>query len=93
MFMSSSLEQAISDSVRQYLATLEGEERAENLHALIIGECERLLIQQALYYNQNNQSHAALWLGITRNTLKKKMLEYGLYEAPLQSLPSKKRGR
>ena len=81
MFMSSSLEQAISDSVRQYLATPEGE------------ECERLLIQQALYYNQNNQSHAALWLGITRNTLKKKMLEYGLYEAPLQSLPSKKRGR
>lgn len=91
--MSSSLEQAITASIDHYLATLEADERAENLHALIMSECERLLIQQALEHNHYNQSHAAQWLGITRNTLKKKMIEYGLYEAPVQLLQTSGKSR
>lgn len=85
--MSASLEQALRDSLHHYLDTLEAGERVENLHTLIIGECERLLIRQVLEQTANNQSQSARWLGITRNTLKKKMLEYGLCEAPPPKTP------
>lgn len=71
------LDKTISQHIDNYLKRLE--HRAENMHALIMCEVERILIREALKHNQQNHSHTAQWLGLSRNTLKKKLIEYGYY--------------
>jgi len=39
---------------------------------------ERPLLEQVMARTQGNQSQAAQWLGINRNTLRRKLLEHGL---------------
>jgi DNA-binding NtrC family response regulator len=51
---------------------------AENLHAAVVNRVERELIVQVLAACDNVQIKAAERLGINRNTLHKKLKEYGL---------------
>ena len=51
---------------------------AENLHAAIVNRVERELIAQVMAACDNVQIKAAERLGINRNTLHKKLKEYGL---------------
>jgi len=51
---------------------------AENLHAMIVNRVERELIAQVMVACNNVQTKAATRLGINRNTLHKKLHEYGL---------------
>jgi len=48
------------------------------LYGAVIGTVEKPLFDAALRHHNGNQSHAALALGLSRNTLKKKMREYGI---------------
>ena len=48
------------------------------LYDAIIAIAEKPLIQVVLVHERWNLSHAALTLGINRNTLRKKMLDYGI---------------
>jgi len=48
------------------------------LHSAVMGAAEKPLLEAVLRHYRCNQSHAALALGINRNTLRKKMLEYGI---------------
>ncbi len=50
----------------------------DNLHAKIVNRVERELIAQVLLSCDNVQIKAAARLGINRNTLHKKLKEYGL---------------
>ena len=43
-----------------------------------IGIMERRMIEGAMEHSQHNQSEAAKQLGIHRNTLQRKMVEYGI---------------
>jgi len=52
--------------------------QAENLHAAIVNRVERELIAQVMAEVNNVQVKAAARLGINRNTLHKKLKEYGL---------------
>ncbi len=72
------IETAISESIDDYLNNLDGEAKVENMYRLIMAEAEYVLLKSALEKNSYNQTRAAKWLGITRNTLKKKMTEHGL---------------
>jgi Fis family transcriptional regulator len=73
------LPDCVRDNLRQYLADLEGMEPA-NLYDMLIRTVEKPLLELVMERAQHNQSRAAQWLGLNRNTLRKKLLEHGLTE-------------
>lgn len=74
----------IDDCVRrtldQYFRDLAGEAPC-GLHDLIVKSVERPLLEHVMSRAEGNQSLAAQWLGINRNTLRRKLLEHGLAES------------
>ncbi len=54
------------------------EKKYWNVHATIMGELEKQFLEVVLNYCAWNQSMAAKFLGITRNTLRSKIKAYGL---------------
>jgi DNA-binding NtrC family response regulator len=70
------LETLSAELVQQGLATAGPQE--DNLHTRIVNRVERELIAQVLVACDNVQIKAAARLGINRNTLHKKLKEYGL---------------
>jgi DNA-binding NtrC family response regulator len=72
------LETLTFDLVQQGLNTAGPQE--DNLHAKIVNRVERELIVQVMSACDNVQTKAAARLGINRNTLHKKLKEYGLEE-------------
>jgi two-component system nitrogen regulation response regulator GlnG len=51
---------------------------AGRVYETVLGQLEKPLIEMALKQNDGNQLRAAEWLGINRNTLRKKMRELGI---------------
>ncbi len=62
-------------SLKQYFKDMENEQ-VSNLHAEVIEEVERNLFQFVLKHTDGNLTQAAAILGITRTTLKKKLIRY-----------------
>jgi Fis family transcriptional regulator len=50
------------------------------LHALILGAAEKPLLEAVMARAEGNQSRAAQWLGMNRNTLRRKLLEHGIVQ-------------
>ena len=71
------LGQCVRQSPAAHFAHLEGTE-AQNLYPLVIGEIEKPLLETVMHQAKGNQSRAARMLGINRNTLRKKLAQYGL---------------
>ena len=71
------IDDCIRASVEQYLKDLRGAEPGA-LHELFIGAAERPLLDVVLRHTDGNQSRAADWLGINRNTLRRKLLDHKL---------------
>ncbi len=71
------IDECIRASVEQYLRDLRGAEPAD-LHDLFLGAAEKPLLDVVLRQAQGNQSKAAEWLGINRNTLRRKLLDHKL---------------
>ena len=73
----------IEDSVRatleQYLKDLRGAE-PHGMHAMIISVVEKPLLEVVMRHANGNQSKAAEWLGINRNTLRRKLLDHKLVD-------------
>lgn len=67
----------VKQTVIRYLDQLNGHEFC-GLHALVMAEVEKPLLQAALEHSGFNQSKAAKALGLSRSTLRKKMEFYGL---------------
>ncbi|MFI3185250.1 MAG: helix-turn-helix domain-containing protein [Methylococcaceae bacterium] len=67
----------VKQTVEQYFSHLNGHE-AVGLHAMVIGEVEKPLLQAALEHSGYNQTKAAKALGLSRSTLRKKLDHYGL---------------
>ncbi len=65
------------DIVEKYFDDLDGE-NPEDMHDLVMSQVESVLVDTVLEYTGSNQSQAARWLGINRNTLRKKMALYDL---------------
>lgn len=64
-------------AVEQYLSDLRGAAPAD-LHELFLGAAEKPLLEVVLRHTEGNQSKAADWLGINRNTLRRKLLDHHL---------------
>ncbi len=69
----------IEDSVRFGLETYFkdlGHETPHDLYSMILGIVEKPMLEVVMRNAANNQSKAALWLGLNRNTLRKKLAEH-----------------
>lgn len=75
--------QPLHDSVRQalenYLVQLNGE-LPKNLYEKILAQVEDPLMRTVMEYTKNNQSRAAIVLGLSRGTLRKKLKMYGMLD-------------
>jgi Fis family transcriptional regulator, factor for inversion stimulation protein len=67
----------VKQTVDHYLTTLSGHE-AVGLHAMVISEVEKPLLEAALEHSGYNQTKAAKALGLSRSTLRKKLDQYGI---------------
>lgn len=70
---------AVRQSVADYLALLDGEKPGA-IYDMVLASVERPLLEVVLGHTQGNQSRAAELLGMNRNTLRKKLQQYGLIE-------------
>jgi Fis family transcriptional regulator len=73
------LQDSVRESMRVYFNDLDGTDPT-NLHDMLVKAVEKPLLEMVMERAQNNQSRAAQWLGLNRNTLRKKLLEHGLAE-------------
>ncbi len=67
----------VKQTVEQYFLHLNGHD-AVGLHAMVIAEVEKPLLQATLEHSGYNQTKAAKALGLSRSTLRKKLEHYGL---------------
>jgi Fis family transcriptional regulator len=72
------LEQSVLHSLETYFANLDGA-KPHALHEMVLGAIERPLLKFAMQRCDGNQSAAADLLGINRNTLRRKLNDYGLH--------------
>jgi Fis family transcriptional regulator len=77
MKKSTDIEACIRDSLDRYFKDLRGVEPAA-MYEMILDVVERPLLDVVMQHAQGNQSRAADWLGINRNTLRRKLLEHKL---------------
>ncbi len=73
----SPLEVCLRESLEQYLLDLEGADPTD-MYEMVINRVELPLLALTMEIAQNNQSRAALMLGLTRNTLRKKLIAHKL---------------
>ncbi|MBL8324591.1 MAG: Fis family transcriptional regulator [Rubrivivax sp.] len=71
------IDEAVRASVEQYLSDLRGAEPGR-LHDLFMAAAERPLLDVVMRHAEGNQSRAAEWLGINRNTLRRKLHDHRL---------------
>jgi Fis family transcriptional regulator len=71
------IEDCIRDSLEQYFKDLRGTE-PHSVHDMIVRTVEKPLLEVVMKHAEGNQSKAAEWLGINRNTLRRKLLEHKL---------------
>ena len=71
------IEACIRDSLETYFKDLRGVEPAA-MYEMILDVVEKPLLDVVMAHAQGNQSRAAEWLGINRNTLRRKLIEHKL---------------
>lgn len=75
--------QPLHDSVRQALENhfshINGQ-LPDNLYEKILAQVEAPLMEAVMEYTKNNQSRAAIVLGLSRGTLRKKLKQYGMLD-------------
>lgn len=76
----SPIRRTIDHSLNDYYRHLGEEGKAADVFRMIVNEAEAAVIANIMARCKGNQSKAAAILGITRNTLKKKLVEYQLLE-------------
>lgn len=69
------IDDCVRQSVEQYFKDLRGAEPSA-LHDLFLKAAEKPLLEVVLDQAKGNQSRAAAWLGINRNTLRRKLQDH-----------------
>lgn len=73
------ISRCIEHNLAQYFAALEGEP-AHDVYDMVLRQVEPPLLASVMKHCGGNQSKAAQVLGLNRNTLRKKLTEYGLLD-------------
>ncbi|MGH6626344.1 MAG: Fis family transcriptional regulator [Burkholderiaceae bacterium] len=71
------IEDCIRDSLHGYFRDLRGEEPG-GMYEMLVRVVEKPLLEVVMTKADQNQSRAAEWLGLNRNTLRKKLVEHKL---------------
>ncbi len=65
------------ESLQSYFRDLDGE-TPDGVYDMVVRLVEKPLLEVVMNQAENNQSRAAEWLGLNRNTLRKKLLDHKL---------------
>ena len=71
------IEECIRASLEGYFRDLHGIE-PDGIYDMLVNAVEKPLLEVVMAQADQNQSRAAQWLGLNRNTLRKKLLEHKL---------------
>ena len=71
------IEECVRESLESYFKDLRGVEPT-SMYEMIMNVVEKPLLDVVMKHAEGNQSRAAEWLGINRNTLRRKLLEHKL---------------
>ncbi|MDL5031849.1 Fis family transcriptional regulator [Pelomonas sp. APW6] len=71
------IDQCIRENLEAYFRDLEGEV-PHSMHDMVIKLVEKPLLEVVMAKADGNQSKAAEWLGINRNTLRRKLSDHEL---------------
>ena len=71
------IDACVRESLEQYFKDLRGAE-PHSLHAMFCSAVEKPLLDVVMKQADGNQSKAAEWLGLNRNTLRRKLLDHKL---------------
>jgi Fis family transcriptional regulator, factor for inversion stimulation protein len=69
------IEDCVRDSLEAYFEDL-GKEAPHELYNMMLTVFEKPMMEVVMRQAGNNQSKAAQWLGLNRNTLRKKLAEH-----------------
>ncbi len=68
----SEIAECVRKALEKYFKDLDGE-RPRTVYEMVLKNVEKPMIEVVLDYAEGNQTVAAKWLGINRNTLRKKI--------------------
>jgi Fis family transcriptional regulator len=71
------IEECVRNSLEGYFQDLRGTEPS-GMYDMMLNVVEKPLLEMVMKQADHNQSRAAEWLGLNRNTLRKKLLEHKL---------------
>ncbi|MDO5626293.1 MAG: Fis family transcriptional regulator [Pseudomonadota bacterium] len=71
------IDACVRESLQAYFSDLRGTE-PHGLYDMVLKAVEKPLLEVVMDQADHNQSRAAEWLGLNRNTLRKKLLEHKL---------------
>jgi Fis family transcriptional regulator len=71
------IEECVRTSLEAYFKDLRGTE-PDGLYDMLVRVVEKPLLEVVMQQAEHNQSRAAQWLGLNRNTLRKKLVEHKL---------------
>ena len=73
------IEECVRTSLEGYFKDLRGTE-PDSMYDMMVRVVEKPLLEVVMQQADNNQSRAAQWLGLNRNTLRKKLVEHKLLD-------------
>ena len=71
------IEECVRASLDGYFRDLRGTE-PDGMYDMMVRVVEKPLLEVGMQHADHNQSRAAQWLGLNRNTLRKKLIEHKL---------------
>jgi Fis family transcriptional regulator len=71
------IEECVRVSLEGYFKDLRGTE-PDGMYDMLVRVMEKPLLEVVMQQAEHNQSRAAQWLGLNRNTLRKKLVEHKL---------------
>ena len=71
------IEECVRTSLDSYFKDLRGTE-PDGMYDMMVRVVEKPLLEVVMQQADQNQSRAAAWLGLNRNTLRKKLVEHKL---------------
>ncbi|MGA0569952.1 Fis family transcriptional regulator [Variovorax sp. VNK109] len=69
------IEECVRTSLEGYFRDLRGTE-PDGLYDMLVKVVEKPMLEVVMNHAEQNQSRAAEWLGLNRNTLRKKLVEH-----------------
>ncbi|MEO7953196.1 MAG: Fis family transcriptional regulator [Polaromonas sp.] len=71
------IEECVRTSLEGYFKDLDGTDPG-GMYDMMVRVVEKPLLEVVMQHAEQNQSRAAEWLGLNRNTLRKKLVEHKL---------------